>query len=191
MAKRTGDPITLGSGKLYFQEYADKVPDFAGVKALCVKDNRLALIKGGASLTYTEETYEEKDDLGLASKVLTTKEDVKLKCGLLTWTGATIGVLVDRSTVTTATGVRTTKIGGAGNAKGKYYVLVFHHEDKTDGDLWVVIVGRNTVGLSLTFNSETGSVIEPEFTAKPHDDDGTLVVIYEDTSTTATQGGTT
>lgn len=184
MAKRTGDPITLGSGKLYFEEYTDSVPDFAGIKALCVKEKRLGLIKGGASLTYTEETYEEKDDLGLASKIITTKEEVKLKCGLLTWTGNTIDVLVDRSSVTEAAGVRTTKIGGAGNAKGKYYVLVFHHEDKTDGDLWVVLVGRNTVGLSLTFASDAGSVIEPEFTAKPHDDDGTQVIIYEELATT-------
>ena len=181
MAKRTGDPITLGSGKLYYEAYTDKVPDFAGVKALCVKEKRLGLIKGGASITYTEETYEEKDDLGLASKIITTKEDVKLKCGLLTWTGDTLGVLVDRSKVTTESGVRTTKIGGAGNAKGKYYVLVFHHEDKTDGDLWVVIVGRNTAGLSLAFASDNGSVIEPEFTAIPQGDEaGTLVTIYEE-----------
>lgn len=180
MAKRTGDPITLGSGKLYFEEYADKVPTFEEVKALCVAEKRLALIKGGASLTYTEETHEEKDDLGIVSKIITTKEEVKFKGGLLTWTGNTLGVLVDRSKVTEAAGVRTTKIGGAGNAKGKYYVLVFHHEDKTDGDLWVVIVGRNTAGLALTFAADNGSVIEPEFTAKPHDEDGTLVVVYEE-----------
>lgn len=180
MAKRKGDPITLGSGKLYFQEYTDTVPTFEAVKALCVAENRLALIQGGASIEYTEETHTEKDDLGLAEKTITTTEDVKLKCGLLTWTGNTINVLVDRSKVTEANGVRTTKIGGAGNAKGKYYVLVFHHEDKVDGDLWVVIVGRNTAGLSLAFASDAGSKIEPEFTAKPHDDDGTLVVIYEE-----------
>ena len=180
MAKRTGDPITLGSGKLYFQEYTDTVPDFAGIQALCVDGNRLALIKGGAALEYTQDTYEEKDDLGLVSKVITVKEEVKLKCGLLTWTGDTIGVLIDHSKVETASGVRTTKIGGASNKKGKYYVLVFHHEDKQEGDLWVVIVGRNTAGLSLTFAADAGSVIEPEFTAKPHDEDGTLVVIYEE-----------
>ena len=180
MSKRTGEPITLGSGKLYFEEYTDTMPNFEAIQALCVPEKRLGLIKGGASITYTEETYEEKDDLGLASKVITTKEEVKLKAGLITWTGNTINVLVDRSNVTEEAGVRTTKIGGAGNAKGKYYVLVFHHEDKTDGDLWVVIVGRNTVGLSLTFASESGSLMEPEFTAKPHDDDGTLVVIYEE-----------
>ena len=180
MPKRKGDPITLGSGKLYFQEYTDAVPSFEEVKALCVDTNRLALIKSGAALEYAEETYEEKDDLGLVSKIITTKEEAKLKCGLLTWTGNTLGVLVDHSTVTEAAGVRTTKIGGAGNAKGKYYVLVFHHEDKKDGDLWVVIVGRNTAGLSLTFATEAGTVAEPEFTAKPHDEDGTLVVIYEE-----------
>jgi hypothetical protein len=180
MAKRKGDPITLGSGKLYFQEYTDTIPTFEAVKALCVAENRLALIKGGAALEYTEETYEEKDDLGLASKVITTTEDVKLKCGLLTWTGNAINVLVDRSKVTEANGVRTTKIGGAGNAKGKYYVIVFHYEDKQDGDLWVVIVGRNTAGLAITFATDAGSTIEPEFTAKPHDEDGTLVVIYEE-----------
>ena len=179
--KRTGDPITLGSGKLYFQEYTDTVPTFEEVKALCKVENRLALIQGGAALEYTEETHEEKDDLGLASKTVTTSEDVKLKCGLLTWTGNTIDKLIDRSKVTEEAGVRTTKIGGAGNAKGKYYVLVFHYEDKADGDLWVVIVGRNTAGLSLAFATDAGSKLEPEFTAKPHDEDGTLVVIYEET----------
>ena len=186
MGKRQGDPITLGSGKLYFQEYTDTMPNFAAIQALCTDANRLALIKGGAAIEYSQETYEEKDDLGLASKVITTSEEVKLKCGLLTWTGNTINVLIDRSTTTTETGVRTTKIGGAGNAKGKYYVLVFHHEDPTDGDLWVAIVGRNTAGLALTFSSDTGSVLESEFTAKPHDTAGTLVTIYEELDTTST-----
>lgn len=182
MAKRE-EPITLGSGKLYFQEYTDQVPTFEQVKALCVAENRLALIQGGASLDYAEETHEEKDDLGIKSKTVTTSEDVKLKCGLLTWTGNTLGVIIDRSKVTEENGVRTTKIGGAGNAKGKYYVLVFHHEDKQDGDLWVVIVGRNTAGLSLAFATDAATKPEPEFTAKPHDEDGTLVVMYEEIGT--------
>lgn len=180
MPKRTKDPITLGSGKLYFEEHTDQIPSFEEIKALCVEEKRLALIKGGAAIEYAEETYEEKDDLGIKSKIITTTEDLKLKCGLLTWNGKTLGVLIDRSKVTEASGVRTTKIGGAGNAKGKYYVLVFHHEDKQDGDLWAVIVGRNTAGASLTFAADAGTVIEPEFTAKPHDTDGTLCVIYEE-----------
>jgi hypothetical protein len=192
MAKRKGDPITLGSGKLYFKEYTDSVPaNLEAVKAICVDTNRLGLIKGGAALEYTQETHEEKDDLGLASKVITTKEEVKLKCGLLTWTGNTINTLIDYSTVKEESGVRMTKIGGAGNAKGKYYVLVFHHVDKTDGDLWLVLVGRNSAGLSLTFASDAGTVLEAEFTAKPSDDAGTLVTVYEELDTTSTPSGTT
>lgn len=184
MAKRQDDPITLGSGMLYFEEYTDQVPTFEQVKALCVPAKRLALIQGGAALDYTQETHEEKDDLGIKSKIITTTEDVKLKCGLLTWTGNTLGVLIDRSTVTEENGVRITKIGGAGNAKGKYYVLVFHHEDEEDGDLWVALVGRNTAGLSLNFAPDSAAKAEPEFTAKAHDEDGTLVVMYEETGTT-------
>lgn len=184
MAKRTDDPITLGSGKLYFEEYTNQVPSFEQVKALCVKEKQLALIQGGAALDYVEETHEEKDDLGRKSKTVTTKEEVKLKCGFLTWTGKTLEVLVDRSKSTEEKGIRTTKIGGAGNAKGKYYVLVFHHEDEEDGDLWAVIVGRNTAGLSLAFAPDAATKPEPEFTAKPHDDEGTLVVIYEQISDT-------
>jgi hypothetical protein len=183
MAKRTGDPITLGSGTFYLSEYTDTVPaDIAAVKALCIDTNRLGRTKGGAELTYTEETYEEKDDLGYVSKIITTSEEVLLKGGLLTWTGDTLGKLVDRAAVTTATGSRVTKIGGAGNAKGKYYVVIFHHVDKVDGDLYVVIVGRNTAGLTITFAADAGTVLEPEFKAKPQDEEGTLVAIYEETS---------
>lgn len=182
MPKRKNDPITLGSGKLYMTEYANTVPTtLAAVKALCVAENRLAYIKGGAALEYTEETHEEKDDLGYVSKIVTISEEALLKCGLLTWTGDSLTKLIDRSKVTTESGARITKIGGAGNAKGKYYVVVFHHEDKQDGDLWVVIVGRNTAGASLTFATDAGTVIEPEFKAKPCDEEGTLVILIEET----------
>lgn len=183
MAKRTGDPITLGSGTFYLSEYTDTAPtDLAAVKALCIEGNRLGYTKGGAELTYTEEPYEEKDDLGYVSKIITTSEEVTLKGGLLTWTGETLNKLVDRATVSTESGARVTKIGGAGNAKGKYYVVVFHHVDKVDGDLYVVIVGRNTAGLTVTFAADAGTVLEPEFKAKPQDNNGTLVAIYEETT---------
>lgn len=190
MAKRTGDPITLGSGTFYLSEYTDTVPtDLAAVKALCISANRLGYTKGGAELSYTEEPHEEKDDLGYVTKVITTSEEVLLKGGLLTWTGDTMSKLVDRSTVSTASGARVTKIGGSGNAKGKYYVIIFHHKDVESGDLYVVIVGRNTAGLTLTFAVDAGTVLEPEFKAKPQDEAGTLVAIYEELDA-ATGGGT-
>jgi hypothetical protein len=52
--------------------------------------------------------------------------------------------------------------------------------DKVDGDLWVLIKGRNTAGATITFAKDEGSVIEPEFTALPHDDNGTLIELIEE-----------
>ena len=181
MAKRDNKVITLGSGKLYLTAAADTMPT---VDTICQADNLLGYIKGGAALEYTEETYEEKDDLGYVTKVITTSEEAILKCGLITWNGETLQKLIDRCSVTTASGKRTVKIGGAGNAQGKNYAICFHHEDEADGDLWILIKGRNTAGATLTFASDAGAVIEPEFKALPHDDKGTLVELIEETPTT-------
>lgn len=180
MAKRDKDTVTLGSGKIYLQTFSESMPT---VDALCVESNLLGYIKGGASLEYTQETYEEKDDLGYVSKIITTNEDAVLKCGLLTWNGTTLKKLLDRCSSTEASGKRTTKIGGAGNAQGGYYAICFHHEDKTDGDLWILIKGRNTAGATLTFATDAGTTVEPEFKALPHDSDGTLVELIEEIPT--------
>lgn len=179
MAKRDKKSITLGSGKIYVQAFADAMPD---VDTLCTEENLLGYIKSGAELSYTQETYEEKDDLGMVSKIITTSEEAILKCGILTWNGATLQKLVDRCGVTEASGKRTTKIGGAGNAQGKYYAICFKHEDKADGNLWILIKGLNTAGFTLTFATDTGTVVEPEFKAMPHDDAGTLIELIEETT---------
>ena len=180
MAKRDKDTVTLGSGKIYLQTFSESMP---AVDALCVESNLLGYIKGGASLEYTQETYEEKDDLGYVSKIITTNEEAVLKCGLLTWNGTTLKKLLDRCSSTEASGKRTTKIGGGGNAQGGYYAICFHHEDKTDGDLWILIKGRNTAGATLTFATDAGTTVEPEFKALPHDSDGTLVELIEEIPT--------
>ena len=180
MGKRDKNVITLGSGKIYVAAFENTMPT---VDTLCTEENLLAKIKGGAALEYTEETYEEKDDLNTVSKIITTNEEAILKCGLLTWNGAALQKLVDRCKSTDANGKRTTKIGGHGNAQGKYYAICFHHQDKVDGDLWVLIKGRNTAGFSLTFGNDAGTVVEPEFKAMPHDTDGTLIELIEETTT--------
>ena len=180
MAKRDKNTITLGSGKIYLSTYSDTMPT---VETLCTDTNLLGYIKGGAALEYTEETYEEKDDLGIVSKIITTSEEAILKCGLLTWNGTTLAKLIDRCRTSESAGKRTTKIGGAGNTQGGYYAICFHHEDKTDGDLWILIKGRNTAGASLTFGVDAGTVLEPEFKAMPHDTDGTLIELIEEIPT--------
>lgn len=179
MAKRDKKNITLGSGKLYLQPFTDALPT---VETLCVDENILGYIKGGASLEYTQETYEEKDDLGFVSKIITTSEEALLKCGLLTWNGQTLQSLIDRCSVTESEGKRIIKIGGADNAQGKHYAIGFKHEDKAGGNLWILIKGQNTAGVTLTFSAEAGTVIEPEFKAMPQDDKGTLIQLIEETA---------
>lgn len=183
MAKRSKDVITLGSGTPYIMEFpADgTIPDVA---TICVEDNRLGYVKGGAELTYTEETYEERDDLGYVSKIITTSEEAILKLGLLTWNGEVLQKLADRCKVTAEGNKRTIKIGGAENSQGnKDWLLCFEQKDAQDGNLWVVIRGRNTAGFTLTFSVDSGTVVEPEFKALPLSD-GTLITLIEETSST-------
>lgn len=177
MAKRSKESITLGSGKPYIMEYTGEMPTHTEV---CKPENLLGYTKGGAELSYTEETYEEKDDLGYVSKVITTSEEALLKLGLLTWNGDTLKHLADRCTVTESAGLRTIHIGGAGNSQGKEWVICFAHEDKQDGNVWVMIRGRNSAGFTLTFAADAGTVVEPEFKALPQDENGTLITVIEE-----------
>lgn len=180
MAKRDKNTITLGSGKIYISAYSETLPD---KETVCTPSNLMGYIKGGAALEYTQETYEEKDDMGYVSKIITTSEEAILRCGLVTWNGDTLKTLIDRCSVTEAAGIRTTKIGGAGNTQGGYYAVCFHHEDTTGGDIWIMIKGLNTAGATLTFAADEGTVVEPEFKAMPHDDNGTLVEFLEEIET--------
>lgn len=182
MAKRTDpDKITLGSGKAYIMEYKDSMPEVA---AICVDDNLLGKIQGGAELTYTTETHEERDDLGTVAKVVITAEEAILKLGLITFNGNTLAKLADRCKVTEAAGKRTLHIGGAGNAQGKEWVICFAHEDKVDGNIWVMVRGANQAGLTLTYAVDAGTKVEPEFKALPCDDAGTLITYIEEIATT-------
>lgn len=179
MAKRTSENITLGSGKAYIMEFSGAMPE---KDVICKEENLLGHIQGGAELSYTAEPHEEKDDLGLVSKVVVNSEEATLKLGLLTWNGDTLSKLADRCKVTEGEGIRTIHIGGAGNAQGKEWVVCFFHEDKADGNLWIIIRGTNSAGFTLTFAVDAGTKIEPEFKALPQDDEGTLITIIEETA---------
>lgn len=182
MAKRDKKKITLGGGKIYCMEFAGTVPE---VDAICTEENHLGWIKGGASIEYTMEKHEEKDDLGRVSKVVIVAEEVLMKLGLLTWNGQTLTKLTSRGTTEEKEGRRITKIGGTGNGNNKDYVWCFHYEDKTDGDVWVLVIGQNQAGFTISFKSDEGSVLEPEIKAIPQDDAGTLIQLIEDIGSAA------
>ncbi|AGK95408.1 hypothetical protein [Clostridium pasteurianum] len=173
-----GDKIVLGSGKLYISEYTDgTIPDNATLE---VDANLLGLIQKGATVQYKPKFYEATDDLGLASKTMLTDEDVTLKSGVMTWCGKTLAKLCATARVTEASGKRTIKIGGIGKQDGKKYVIRFVHEDATDGDIRVTIVGNNQAGFSLAFAKDKETVVDAEFTAAPMDNEGTKIIYEED-----------
>ncbi len=174
-----GEKIILGSGKLYVTEYSGAIP---ADNLLESAGNLLGYIQGGATLSYKPTFYLAEDDLGLIKKQILTKEEVSLKSGIMTWNGATLKRLVSTARVTESgiTNKRLVKIGGAGNQDGKRYVVRFVHEDVTDGDVRLTIVGGNQGELSLSFAKDKETVIDAEFIAVPHDSEGTLVLFEED-----------
>ena len=182
--KRDAEVITLGSGNLMIKEYTDVMPiysDFDDTTDL------LGRIQGGATLEYSGEWYEAKDDTGKVVKTIITEEEATLKSGVITWNGKTLEKLCATARVTEdkATGIRTVKIGGIGNHNGKSYALCFHHTDKVDGDVWIVIRGVNQGGFSLAFAKDKETVIDAEFKCLPQDDEGTLIQYIEEIEKTA------
>ena len=107
-----------------------------------------------------------------------------LKSGIMTWNGKTLEKLCSTARVTETDGIRNVKIGGVGNHNGKTYALCFHHTDKSDGDVWILIRGVNQNGFSIAFVKDKETVIDAEFKALPQDDEGTLINYYEQIEST-------
>lgn len=168
----TPEPIVLGSGTSYLKEFdADTdLSDFASLVAeVCVPKNKLGSTKNGATLTYTATSYTAKSDLGDVSKTVLQAEDASLALGIITVGPNMLSLIVETSNVNVdeETGLKVLQIGGVGNANGKKYVLVFYHKDAQDGDIAVMIVGKNTAELSFAFSQENETIINPTFTAEP------------------------
>lgn len=175
--------VTLGSGDLYMQLYANAIPEDAEleVDASCV-----AHIDSGATLKYGVTYKDVEDSKGQVVKSFITKEDVTFGTGILSWNGDVIAMLCETARVTTtvataeAKGKRVTKIGGRDNANGKYYVIRFRHKKDDGCYIRVTIKGKNTAGFSLPFEKENATVIDAEIKAFAQDNEGTLVIIEEE-----------
>jgi hypothetical protein len=178
--KRDAEVITLGSGDLMIKEYDGAIPAYTEFNP---ETDLLGRIQGGATLEYKGEWYDAKDDSGKAIKTIITNEEATLKSGVITWNGKTLEKLVSTARVTESAGIRTVKIGGVANHNGKSYALCFHHTDKVDGDVWLVVRGVNKAGFSLAFAKDKETVIDAEFMCLPQDDEGTLIQYVEQITT--------
>ena len=180
--KRDAEVITLGSGDLMIKEYEGTIPAHTEFN---VETDLLGRIQGGATLEYSGEWYEAKDDTGKVVKTIITEEEATLKSGILTWNGKTLNQLVATGRVTESGGLRIVKIGGVDNYNGKSYALCFHHKDKVDGDVWIIVRAVNQGGLSIAFAKDKETVIDAEFKCLPQDDEGTLIQYVEEIATSA------
>lgn len=184
--KGTKEKVTLGSGMLYMAEFTGEFEkDFADILEQLMKpENHAGWIKGGASIEYKPTMTQEKDDLGHVVKEILVEEEATLKSGLFTWNGNTLAKLTSTAEVTEETkngkAYRRLKIGGAGNDDGKQYAILFVHEDPVEGNCYLLVVGRNTAGFTITFAADSATVIDAEFTCKPHDERGTLIEFVEE-----------
>lgn len=127
----------------------------------------------------------EKDDLGMVVKEILTDEEATFKTGLFTWNANSLAKLSATAVVTTEDGengkkYRRLKVGGTANDDGKQYVILFVHEDPVEGNCYLLIVGRNTAGFTITFAADSATVIDAEFNCKPHDSRGTLIEFVEE-----------
>ena len=171
--------IVLGSGDLHYMEFAGALPE---LDVICKKESILGYINGGAVINYKPSTYTAKDDKGLVSKTIITEEEASLESGVMTFDAETLGVLVSTGRVTKSDDgkKRIIKVGGPGNDNGKSYVFCFHHTDKQDGDIWILIVGKNKAGFSLSFIKDKETIIDAEIICEPQDDEGTLIQYIEE-----------
>lgn len=188
MANKKGsrEKVTLGSGKLYMAEFTGSFDEsFADILAkLMTQEYHAGWIKGGASIDYKPTMTEEKDDLGHIVKEILTDEEATFKSGLFTWNGETLKKLTSTADITeeNANGkkYRRLKIGGTANDDGKQYAILFVHEDPVEGNCYLLIVGRNSAGFTISFETDKATVIDAEFKCKPHDERGTLIEYVEE-----------
>ncbi len=179
--KGSKEKVTLGSGKLYIDEFTGRLPEFEQLLAqMANKEHQAGWIKNGASVEYKPTMTTEKDDLGYVVKEVLTEEEATFKSGLFTWNAETLQKLCSTARIETKGKYRILKIGGAGNDDGKQYVILFVHEDKVEGNCYLVIVGRNSAGFTITYAADSATVIDAEFGCKPQDEDGTLIQFVEE-----------
>ena len=172
------DSIILGSGELFLMEYdGNSVPEDA---ALETAGNNVGHIKGGAELNYTPTEYEVVDDFNYVVKRFITKEEVSFKSGILTWALENLAKLTPgKVTEDQAKGEKILKLGGAQSLKN--YALRFVHKKDGGLKLRITMVATASSGFTLTFKSDSETVVDAQFKAVSQTD-GTLVEIRDQVS---------
>lgn len=159
MANVTRD-LQLGSGKLYVKKVTSET-EIPSLKALCIEDNQIGWIKGGATIEYTIDTKEIYDDLRMVNETFITGEHSKLTTGLLTWNKEVIEALINNETVSED---GTILVGAQGMTKMDKLIVIFE-AIPTSGNIIrrFGMIGVSEAGLNLQYQPEDATVVDVEF----------------------------
>lgn len=171
--EREGIPV--GSGYLYETTFdGTNIPED---DVLETEENRLGYIEKGATLNYKTTYKTFKDDMGRVGRTVLTDDEATLKLGLISWIYSKLEKILSTCRVTEKANGRTLKIGGIANGDNKQHIFRFVHPDSLLGDVRLTIIGTNTAGLTLQYTKDGSTNVEPEITAEPCDDEGTLIIL--------------
>ena len=183
--------VVLGAGKWYIAPYTSGALDMETVEE---EDNLLGYTQGGATITFTPETYTIEDDIGMVRKTFQTKASAEMKTGLLTFTTDSLAAMlsVGQATQTPASasarGKTTLKLGGGKSALKKFSVVFVYEDDETGFKTRIGMVATNTAPLELVFAKDAETVVDVTFTAESNGVDDTIIVIEEETAEATGQG---
>lgn len=183
--------VVLGAGKWYIAPYTSGALDMETVEE---EDNLLGYTQGGATITFTPETYTIEDDIGMVRKTFQTKASAEMKTGLLTFTADSLAAMlsVGQATQTPASaserGKTTLKLGGGKSALKKFSVVFVYEDDETGFKTRIGMVATNTAPLELVFAKDAETVVDVTFTAESNGVDDTIIVIEEETAEATGQG---
>ena len=183
--------VVLGAGKWYIAPYTSGALDMETVEE---EDNLLGYTQGGATITFTPETYAIEDDIGMVRKTFQTKASAEMKTGLLTFTTDSLAAMlsVGQATQTPASaserGKTTLKLGGGKSALKKFSVVFVYEDDETGFKTRIGMVATNTAPLELVFAKDAETVVDVTFTAESNGVDDTIIVIEEETAEATGQG---
>ena len=152
--------ILLGAGTIFMKEVEDNTPP----ETLFDEENKVGVTYGGATLDIKPEVKEIENDFGEVKVSSITKFAISLKCGLAEIDGEKVKQTMGVGTYTEAVESNpSTYIISDSDTKLKTYAVGFKHKNNNTK---VTVVATNTEGLSLAFDKENETKMEPTFTAK-------------------------
>ncbi len=188
MAKGETQKVVLGAGKWYISPWTSGKIDF---KTLCVEDNLMGYTSGGATVTYTPETYTIEDDIGMVKRTFQTKGTAEMKTGLLTWNVKAMaqmlstGEFTEKAASTTANGENKLELHGGKESLKQFSVAFVYEDDDTGLKTYFGMIASNAAALSLAFTKDKETVIDMTFAGESNGVDETVLTIVEETAKSA------